>query len=97
MSVGAAPVPVLILIVLKGLPKLSAAPFMTNPVRLTLPTTSLAPEAGPEVAAAGIVSVNAPVSKSLLVSVNAPLTVAFPVSVTPVTWAPMELLIVRLL
>ena len=95
MSVGA--VPTLILIVLKGLPKLSAAPPLTKPVRLTLPTTSVAPEAGPEVAAAGIVSVLAPVARSLLVSVNAPLTVVLPVRVTPVTCAPRVLLIVRLL
>src|SRR6185295_15396725 len=76
MSVGAVVVPVLILIELKGLPKLNAAPFMTKPVRFTLPTTSVAPA---EVAATGIVRVNgAVVIRSPVVKVSTPLTVAFP-------------------
>src|SRR6185295_19866992 len=94
MSVGA--VPELIRIVLKGLPKLSAAPAETKPRRLTFPTTSVAFVAGPEVAAAGMVNVNSvpvgPVFRSPEVSVSRMLTVAFALSVTP-----PESLIVRLL
>src|SRR5437867_1914235 len=89
MSVGAVVVPVLILIELKGLPKLSAAPFMTNPVRLTLPTTSVVPA---EVAAGGIVNTFAAVERSPAVRVSTPLQVAFAFRLTP-----FGLLIVRLL
>src|SRR5262244_3588097 len=89
MSVGAVVVPELILIVLKGFPKLSAAPFITNPIRLTFPTTSVVPA---ELPAAGCINVNEPVSRSPLVRVSSAFTVAFTASVTP-----LALLIVGLL
>src|SRR5215213_8472616 len=65
---------------LKGFPKLRDGPPPVNPVRLTLPNTSLVPA---EVPVLGIVRTFAPVVKSL-VSVSTALTFAFWPRLTPV-------------
>src|SRR6267142_349263 len=59
------------LIDVKGLPKLSGTPAM-NPVRFTLPTTSVVPI---DVAVFGIVKVDEPVVRSPVVKASVPLTV----------------------
>src|SRR5947209_605771 len=87
MSVGA--VPELIVIWLLGLPKESALPPETKPVRLTLPTTS---NVSVELPVAGCVSMFVAVVMSLPVSASTPLTVTFWLSVRPAL-----LLLLRLL
>ena len=78
---------------LNGFPKLRVV-AVVKPVRLRLPTTSpatLGSGAAIDVAVAGIVKVNAPVSKSPLAKFKTPLTAECAPSVTPAA-----LLIVKL-
>ena len=70
MLVGDVPGAEVIVIWLSGLPKLKVVP-LTNPVRRTLPTTSVVPF---EVAPLGMVSVEAPVVRSPRVRLREPLT-----------------------